>query len=65
MPARRQVTLPEHLCVQAERQFGARFESLEQFIEFALGELVRNDPEVLDKAEQDVLEKRLKDLGYL
>ncbi len=65
MTARRQISLPEELCASAEREFGARFEGLESFLEFVLRELVRNDAEMLDKAEQAVLEKRLRDLGYL
>jgi hypothetical protein len=65
MTARRQLSLPEELCASAEQQFGGRFGDLELFLEFVLLELVRNDDEVLDKAEQAVLEKRLRDLGYL
>jgi hypothetical protein len=65
MTARRQITLPEELCASAEQQFGDRVGGLELFLEFVLRELVRNDAEVLDKAEQSVLEKRLRDLGYL
>jgi len=65
MTARRQISLPEELCASAEQQFGARFGGLESFLEFVLRELVRNDAEALDKAEQAVLEKRLRDLGYL
>jgi hypothetical protein len=65
MTARRQITLPEELCASAEQQFGDRFGGLELFLEFVLRELVRNDGEVLDKADKAVLEKRLRDLGYL
>lgn len=65
MTARMKISLPEELCASAEQQFGARFGGLELFLEFVLGELVRNDAEALDKAEQAVLEKRLRDLGYL
>jgi hypothetical protein len=65
MTANRQVSLPEELCASVERQFSARFESLESFLEFVLRELVRDDAEALDKTEQAVLEKRLRDLGYL
>ena len=65
MTARRQISLPEELCASAEQQIGARFGGLESFLEFVLRELVRNDAEVLDKAERAVLEKRLRDLGYL
>jgi hypothetical protein len=57
--------LPEELCASAEQQFGAHFESLEAFLEFVLRELVRNNAEALDKAEQAVLERRLRDLGYM
>jgi hypothetical protein len=65
MTARRQFSLPEALCASAEQQFGTRFGGLESFLEFALRELVRTDAEGLDKAEQAILEKRLRDLGYL
>jgi uncharacterized membrane protein YgcG len=65
MTARRQISLPEELCASAEKEFGARFESLEAFLEFVLRELVRDDAEALDKAEQAVLEQRLRDLGYI
>ena len=65
MTASRQISLPEELCATAEKQFGARFENLQSLLEFVLQELVNNDAETLDKAEQAVLEKRLRDLGYL
>jgi hypothetical protein len=65
MTTRRQISLPEELCASAEQQFGARFGGLESFLEFVLRELARNDAEGLDRAEQAVLEKRLRDLGYL
>jgi hypothetical protein len=65
MTARRQLSLPEELCASAEQQFGSRFGGFELFLEFVLRELVRKDAEVLDRAEQAVLEKRLRDLGYL
>jgi len=65
MTARRQISLPEELCASAERQFGGQFGSFESFLEFVLRELARDDAEVLDQAEQALLEKRLRDLGYL
>jgi hypothetical protein len=65
MTARRQFSLPEELCASAEKKFGARFGSLESFLEFVLRELVCTDAEALDKTEQAILEKRLRDLGYL
>jgi hypothetical protein len=65
MTPRRQFSLPGELCSSAEEKFGAHFEGLELFLEFVLRELVREDAEVLDKGEYAVLEKRLRDLGYL
>lgn len=65
MTVRRQIGLPEELCASAELQFGARFVGVESLLEFVLQELLRNDAEALDKSEQTVLEKRLRDLGYL
>jgi hypothetical protein len=65
MPPTRQITLPEELCAAAEQRFGGRFGGVESFLEFVLRELVNNDAVALDKSEQAVLEKRLRDLGYL
>ena len=65
MTARRQISLPEELCASAEQRFGARFQSVETFLEFVLRELVRDDADALDQGEQAVLEQRLRDLGYL
>ena len=65
MTARRHISLPEELCASAEKEFGARFESLEAFLEFVLRELVRDDAGALDQADQAVLEQRLRDLGYI
>jgi hypothetical protein len=65
MTSRRQISLPDELCESAEQQFGARFTDVESLLEFVLRELLRNDAEVLDKAELALLEKRLRNLGYL
>ena len=64
MTARRKVSLPEEVCVAAEQRFGARFQSLESLLEFVLREIVRDDAAALDRAEQEIIEKRLRDLGY-
>jgi hypothetical protein len=65
MTVRRQISLPEELCVAAEQRFGARFQSLESLLEFVLREVVRDDAETLDQAEQAIIQKRLRDLGYM
>jgi len=64
MTARRKVNLPEEVCAAAEQRFGARFHSLESLLEFVLREIVRDDAEALDRAEHEIIEKRLRDLGY-
>jgi hypothetical protein len=63
--ARRQISLPEELCVLAEQRFVARFQNLETLLEYVLRDLTRNNAEALDQAEQAILEKRLRDLGYI
>jgi hypothetical protein len=57
--------LPEELCASAERHYGVRFTSLESFLEYVLQELVSDESAALDTSEQAVLDKRLRDLGYL
>jgi len=63
--ARRPINLPEDLCAVAERRFAAQFENLEALLEFVLRELTQDNAESLDRAEQALLEQRLKDLGYI
>ena len=64
MTERRKINLPEEVCAAAEQRFGARFRNLESLLEFVLREIVRDDAETLDRAEQEIIEKRLQDLGY-
>lgn len=59
------VTLPSDLCEAAEQRFGARFPRVEQLVEFLLREALRQDAVRMDAAEQNLIEKRLKDLGYV
>ncbi len=64
-PARRQISLPEDLCAATEQQYGSRFENLEALLEFVLRELTGSEAKSLDQTEQAILEKRLRDLGYI
>ena len=61
----RSVTLPSDLCEAAEQRFGGRFPRIEQLVEFLLREALREDAVRMDAAEQNLIEKRLKDLGYV
>ncbi len=65
MTQKRQVDLPEDLCAMAEKRWGGRFENFEAFLEFILRELLRDQSQVLDQSEKAMIEKRLRDLGYL
>jgi hypothetical protein len=59
--ALRQVSLPDNLCVAAERRFG----NLEQFLKLVLDEVLRDEADVLDRRERSLIEERLRELGYL
>jgi len=61
----RTVNLPEDLCVAAEKFMKGRFESLEALISFLLQEVVKDDVSKFDQAEEQMIEQRLKDLGYI
>jgi hypothetical protein len=61
----RQISLPSELCQAAEQRFAARFGGLEQFLTFVLQELLRDVAAQMDRAEQRIIEERLRDLGYI
>jgi hypothetical protein len=65
IPARRQISLRQDLCAAAESRFIPQFENLESLLEFVLRELTEDKAESLDRAEQALLDQRLKDLGYI
>ena len=65
MSESREIKLPEDLCAAAEKKFGARFGAVDELVAFLLREVVRGDTVELDRAEQEAVEQRLKDLGYL
>jgi hypothetical protein len=61
----REVRLSARLCEQAERLYGERFASVENFLTHVLERLVRDDANQMDQEEQRMIEERLKDLGYI
>jgi hypothetical protein len=61
----REVHLSAELCKKAEQRYSSQFGSLEQFLEFVLQSLVKDDAEQMDQSEQRIVEQRLKDLGYI
>ena len=61
----RDIALPVELCEKAEQRFRAYFDGVEQLLTFVLEELLRDEATELDLAEQQMVEQRLKDLGYI
>jgi hypothetical protein len=61
----RTISLPEDLCAEAEKWMAERFDNLEALLSFLLQEIVKNDASKFDQAEEDIVEQRLKDLGYI
>jgi len=61
----RTVRLPEELCAGAENWLTGRFDNLEALLSFLLKEIVKDDASKFDQAEEQVIEQRLKDLGYI
>jgi hypothetical protein len=61
----RTINLPEDLCAAAEKSLAGQFDSFEALLGFLLREVVQDDAGTLDRAEQEIVNQRLKDLGYL
>jgi hypothetical protein len=61
----RTVNLPEDLCREAEKFLTGRFDSLEALVSFLLQEVVKDTARKFDQAEEQMIEQRLRDLGYL
>lgn len=61
----RMVQLPENLCIEAETWLKGRFENLEGLLSFLLQEIVKDDGSKLDQREEEIVQQRLRDLGYI
>lgn len=61
----RTVNLPDDLCAEAEKRLAGRFGSLEALLTFLLQEIIKDDSTRFDRAEAQVIQRRLKDLGYI
>lgn len=61
----RNVELPADLCARAEKKFVQTFGSVEELLTFVLRDLLRDEADRLDLAEQQLVEERLRELGYL
>lgn len=65
MNSYRTLRLPEELCEEAEGWMKGRFESLEALIAFALREIIQDEGSKLDQQEEEMVQQRLRDLGYM
>ena len=61
----RKIMLPEQLCRAAEQKYSPRFGTLEELLTATLNELLRDDALRMDEQEQQIIEERLKALGYV
>lgn len=61
----RDVRLPADLCAAAEKKFAHVFPSLEELLVCVLRDLSRDESAQFDRAEQRLVEERLRELGYL
>jgi hypothetical protein len=65
MNSMRKVCLPEDLCQAAEEKFGARFSSVDELVCSLLTELLKEDGSQMDAREIEMVEQRLRGLGYV
>ena len=65
MAGKRTIELPEDLCSAVEQKFAHRFGGVEELLTAALVELGREDAMKMDEQEQQIIEERLKGLGYI
>lgn len=61
----RTVQLPEDVCAQAEEWLKGRFDNIEALIDFLLREIMKDDGSTLDQREEEIVQQRLRDLGYI
>ena len=65
MSESREICLPSDLCAAAENKFGSSFRKVDDLLIFILQELLREDTIDMDRADQAMVEERLRDLGYI
>ena len=61
----RTISLPEDICRTAETRFAHRFGGIEELLTAVLSQLLHEDALKMDEREQQIIEERLKGLGYI
>jgi hypothetical protein len=64
MQKMRTIMLSEDLCLRAEKRFG-NLQTAEALLTFVLEQLLSDGAILMDQKEEEIIEKRLRDLGYL
>ncbi len=65
MNSTRSICLPEDLCRMAEQKYASRCASVEELVTNLLQELLRDDGSKMDEHELQIIEQRLRGLGYV
>lgn len=65
MAEMRSVAVSDELCRAIGQKFARRFDSVDELISELLRQLLRDDARNMDEKEQQVIEDRLKGLGYI
>ena len=65
MSESREIRLPANLYAAAEEKFGSTFQTVDDLVVFLLKEVLRRDTIDMDRADQAIVEERLRDLGYI
>lgn len=65
MNEKREIQLPADLCAAAELKFAKSFGNVEELLAFVLRNLLNDEASKMDAAEQELVEQRLRELGYL
>jgi hypothetical protein len=63
--ATREVLIPADLYSAAQKKLGGEFRSIDELVTFLLQDLIDRDTVALDQADQQAVEERLRDLGYI
>jgi hypothetical protein len=61
----REIYIPADLYSAAEKKFCNDFHSVGELVIFLLQEMISRDTVALDQADQQLVEERLRDLGYI
>lgn len=61
----RSICVPEDLCRAAEQRFGGSFPSVDELVTNLLEQLLRDDAGKMDARELEIVEQRLRGLGYV